>query len=485
MAKDILVNTQSGDWLISESDSQTAYWNVVWGKLFDFDESEYMNIIVPSAYINKIQYKDNQFECLVQADYYPMNDVFMARLVVENVATGKYNLIQNYSTNAPDAMGVVYYPTYTSRPQDINACQLPLVDADGKFKILFKRYNNSNFSRVIIVSAKDADFTIGESDSQSAQLLARCAPGKYYRYPTTGLDLTKYINSVVEHTDMTTQLVKQFSADSKQITEAEFDSSTGDLQIVFSGTEEGDDKNLTAPDKLDVDLFRIADDDFIRAAYKEAQSIADDNSTFVEDLVSTSNFMGIYDIGNSAELDKIAPAITSGVLKNDGTIVESTSSFVATMKLEAGKLYTVNYPADIVKTHTINARPLVVEWLHNTLFALYADEQPVYIDTPFRTRHIYETVRYKETFNNRRCFIPLVDLTVKFYAGTSETYLSANGYGIYPVSDVSGNYNSILGLAENPITGKVTGIITNHSLIDDIKIDVKTNQILIIKQNIE
>ena len=485
MAKDILVNTQSGDWLVSESNPQTAYWNVVWGKLFDFDESEYMNIIVPSAYINKIQYKDNQFECLIQADYNPVNDVFLARLVVENVATGKYNLIQDYSTNAPDAMGVVYYPTYTSRPQDINACQLPLVDVDGKFKILFKRYNNSNFSRAIIVSAKDSDFTIGESDSQSAQLLARCAPGKYYRYPTTGLDLAKYINSVVEHTDMTTQLVKQFSADSKQISEAEFDSNTGDLQIVLSGTEEADDKNLTASDKLDVDLFRIADDDFIRAAYKEAQSIADDNDTFVEDLMSTSSFMGIYDIGNSAELDKTVPTITSGILRNNGTIGDSTSSFVATMKLEAGRLYAINYPTSIVRTHVITARPLAMEWLHNAIFALYADDQPIYIDTPFRTSYAHEMLRYKETFSNRRCFIPLKDLTIKFYAGNSDTYLSANGYGIYPVSDISGNYNSILGLAENPITGKVTGIITNHSLIDDIKIDVKTNQILIIKQNIE
>lgn len=483
MAKDILVNTQSGDWLVSESGTQAAYWNVVWGKLFDSDESEYMNIIVPSAYINKIQYKDNQFECLVQADYYPINDTFQARLVVENVATGKYNLIQDYSTNAPDAMGVVYYPTYTSRPQDINACQLPLVDVDGRFKVLFKRYNNSNFSRAIIVSAKDADFTIGESDSQSAQLLARCAPGKYYRYPTTGLDLTKYINSVVEHTDMTTQLVKQYSADSKQITEAEFDSSTGDLQIVFSGTEEADDKNLTAPDKLDVDLFRIADDDFIRAAYKEAQSVADDNSTFIEDLMSTANFMGIYDIGNTAELDKVVPTITSGLLKNDGSVSESTSAFVASMKLEAGRLYAINYPADIVRTHIISVRPLSTEWYHNALFALYSNDEAVYVDTPFRSGSMYEVSNYRESFNNRRCFIPLTDLTVKFYAGTSETYLSSNGYGIYPISDVSGNYNSILGLAENTITGKLTGIITNHSLIDDIKVDIKTNQILIIKQN--
>ena len=477
MAKDILVNTQSGDLLISENDTQAAFWNVIWGKLFDSDGIEYMNIVVPSAYINQIQYKDNQFECLVQADYYPVNDTFQARLVVENVATGKYDLIQNYSINAPEAMGVVYYPTYTSKPQDIYACQLPSVDMDGRFKVLFKQYGNSVFSRAIIASAKDADFSIGESDSQSAQLLAKCAPGKYYRYPTTGLDLTKYINSVVEHTNMTTQLVKQYSADSKQITSAEFDSSTGDLQIVFSGTDEADDSNLSDPTALDVDLFRVADDDFVRAAYKEAQSVADDNSTYIEDLVSTTDFMGIYDIGNIAQLDEIAPTITPGFLGDDGTIEENTKSYIATMKLEAGKLYAINYNNGTV--------PYTGVLHYSAIFALYSNDKLVYIDVPYRWNSPWDYWYHTQSLNNRRCFIPLMDLTAIFYAGTSDSDLSKNGCGIRPVSDISGNYNSILGLAENAVTGKLTGMITNHSLIEDIKIDIKTDQIFIVKQNVE
>lgn len=478
MAKDILVNTQSGDWIVSEGDTQATYWKVVWGKLFDSDESEYMNIVVPSAYINKIQYTDNQYECLVQADYNPVNTTFQVRLVVENAATSNYSLIQDYTSNAPEAMGVVYYPTYISRPQDINACQLPAVDVDGRFKILFKRYENSVFSRAIIVSAKNANFTIGESDSQSAQLLAKCAPGTYYRYPTTGLDLTKYINSVVEHTDMTTQLVKQYSGDSKQITTAEFDSSTGDLQIVFSGSDEADDQNLADPSTLDVELFRIADDDFIRTAYKEARSVADNNSAFIEDLVSTDNFMGIYDICNTAKLDDITPTITPGALKNDGSVDESiTTSFVATMKVEAGKLYAINYSKKDL--------PLTVNLSHSTLFALYSNDKVVYIDAPFTTLGLYDVYDHMESLNNRRCFIPLKDLTVIFYAGKSASDIQSTGCGIYPVSDVSGNYNSILGLVGSTITGKLTGMVTNNSFIEDIKIDTKTNQLLIIKQNKE
>lgn len=482
MAKDILVNTQSGDLIVSDNLSQTTFWNVVWGKLFDSDEAEYMNIIVPSGYINNTQYTDNQYECAVHADYYPVNETFLVRLVVQNVATGKYNRIQDYSPNAPESMGATYYPTYTSRAEDINACQLPIVDIDGNFKVLFKKYSNSNFSRAIITSAKDVDFTIGNADSQSAQLLARCAPGKYYRYPTTGLDLTKYINSVVEHTDMASQLVKQFSSDSKQISEAEFDSNTGDLQIVFSGTSEADDKNLTAPDKLDIDLFRIADDDFIRAAYKEAQSVTDSNEEFVASFIATTSFMGIYDIGNAAELDKISPEITLGAIDTGGEIISSNINYVASMKLEAGKMYAICYPSSVIKIGVPTTQSPVWVFQHNPLFALYKDDSLVYVDEPFYSHAQLDWINYRNSFANRRCFIPLTDLTAIFYAGTSANYIGANGYGIYPIVDKTGNYNSILGLSTNSVTGKLTGMITNHSTIEDIKIDVKTNQILIIKQ---
>lgn len=482
MAKDILVNTQSGDWLVSETSPQTAYWNVVWGKLFDSDELEYMNIVVPNGCVNKVQYTDGKYECLVSADYCPINDTFLARLVVKNVATGGYDPIQKYAANAPEPSDAVYYPTYTGRPSSINACQLPVVDVDGNFKVLFKKYGNSGFSRAVIYSAKNADFATGESDSQSAQLLVRCAPGKYYRYPTLGLDLTKYINSVVEHTDMTEQLVKQFSLDSKQITEAEFDSGSGDLQIIFSGTEVADDKNLTAPDKLDVELFRVADDDFIKTACKEAQEAAGGSEDFVENLMSATNFVGVYDIARSAELERITPNITLGELASDGSVINTDKSYIAEMQLESGKIYAINYGPDII-SHTPDKGESETAWHHQTIFALYHNNMPIYIDEPFYSNNTWEMQRYVETFSNRRCFIPLIGLTVKFCAGTSADWIASSGCGIRPLTGASGNYDSILGVVCGEATGRLAGIITTSSLIEDIKVDAKTSQILIVKQN--
>lgn len=483
MAKDILVNTQSGDLVVSDGALHADYWPVVWGKVFDSDESEYMNIVVPNEYVNDVRYKDNQFECAVHAEYRPVNDTFLVRLIVENAATGSYNVIHDFSPNAPREMGAVYYPKYTGRPQDLNACQLPAIDINGNFKVLFKRYSNSDFSRAIITSAMSVDFTIGDSDSQSAQLLARCAPGKYYRYPTTGLDLTKYINSVVEHTDMASELVRQFSSDSKQIIDAEFNSENGDLKIRFSGTNEADDKKLSPVDSLDVELFRIADDDFVRAAFKDAQSITDNNEEFIENLATTDSFMGIYDIGSAAEIDKINPSISSGDMKADGTIGKPSAFKVATMSIEAGKMYAVCYPPSIVQADKSSPASPVKAWKHPPLFILYKGETPVYVDEPFYTEKEAEAAEYKSRFGNRRCFIALADLTIKFYAGTISSYTNVSNYGIYPVSDKAGNYNSILGLSENKVTGKINGLVTGHSLIENVKIDIKTNRIIVIKQH--
>ena len=472
MAKDILINTQSGDWIASDNTIQTMFWNVVWGKLFDSDEAEYMNIVVPNGYINKVHYKNREFQCYAIANYYPVNSTFLVRLVVYNVATNEYEPIQKYSIDAPEPMGAVYFPVYTEKSQDVEACQLPLINADGKFVVLFKKYENSNFSRAIISSAENADFNIGDSDSQSAQLLAKCAPGKYYRYPTTGLDLTKYINSVVEHTNLTDSLVKEYASDLKQVIEAEFDNSNGDLKILFSGTNEATDTNLMPTEKLDVELFRLADDDFVRAAYKQAQTIVDDNGDFIDEISSIANFYGLVDVGASASLDTISPQITQG--KNDWGW--SGTWYCAEMVLEAGRIYALNYPSNIIQYNDNNG------FQHGSLFAIYKEKEAIYVDEPFFSSGLFDAILYRNSFNCRRCFIPLEELTIRFYAGGTPNYLEKNGYGIRPVSDIQGNYDSILGLSVNNITGKMTGIVSSHSSIEDAKLDIGTNQILIIKQ---
>lgn len=477
MAKDILVNTQSGDLLVSESTSQTLCWNVLWGKLFDSDEFEYMNIIVPSGYINDVYYKNNQFECQIKAEYYPVNSNFLARFITFDIAANKYVLLQKYNTNTPQPALVAYRATFTGYLQDAIACLLLNIDIDGEFKVLFRQYEDEGVADAIICSAKNIDFSVGNSDAQSAQLLARCASGKFYRYPTTGVDLTKYINSVAEHTDMVSSLMSQFKSDSKDISEAEFDSSTGDLQVVFSGTKEAEDENLTSVDLLDVELFKIADDDYVRSIYKSVHGTFD-SSEYIAGLVGNS-FMGIYDMGCSAELDRsVALNITSGMLDGNGKVVATSDvSYIATASLESGKLYAIDY--DISNIYTKDGK-----WCCNSLFAIYTsnDKDLVYCDEPFETNLHAEYVNFLTTFTNRRCFIPLQDLVIRFYVGKSHSFSDIK-QGVWPIVDKTSNYNSILGVAIDNITGKLSAIVPSQTDIKSVKVDLVTDKILIIKSN--
>ena len=402
-----------------------------------------MNIVVPSGHVNNVGYNsDGLLEGIVGAAYYPVDSEFVVRLVVRNVATGGYDPIGNYTVNAPEPTVAMYYPTYTSKPERVRACQLPLIDKNGKYKVLFKKYGNSNYSLALIASAQD---------------------------------------SVVEHTDLVDGLVSQFAADSKQIAEAEFDSGTGDLQVVFSGTDEADDRNLADPEKLDVELFRIADDDFVRAMYKKAQDIVDSKEEFMESLTATIDFMGLLDVGNRAKLDAISPSISRGNLNADGVVEDSDRYYVAEMELEAGRLYALNYSDDVVSQSFSSLGTIILS--HNPLFVLYKDKKPVYIDEPFYTNNVIEYMTYKASFKNHRCFVPLVDMTVRFYAGKSANWLMRNDYGVRPVSSIKGNYNSILGLMVHPETGQFTGMVSQQSYIDSVWVDMTTNRILTMEQN--
>lgn len=482
MAKDITINAQSGDFIVSEDNTLISYWSVIWGKLFTSDEAEYMNIVVPNDYINEVSLKDGEYVCYVKADYNPTDSEFLARFVVKDVTvTGGYSLIQKYASYAPGEAGVEYYPTYTGSPQNIKACQLPMVDADGLFMIIFRQYPNSNFSRATICTAKSMDFSIGDSDSQSAQLLARCAPGKFYRFPTTGLDLTKYINSVVEHTDMVKSLVSQFSSDSKQISEAEFDSSTGDLQVVFSGTKEAEDTDLTDPQLLDVQLLKATDDDLVGMLSSNSQSESVAPTEFVAGLADGS-FLGIYDMGSEAELEAANPVSTIEMPNPNGG-----TEYLATVNLEANRLYAINYDSSIINFEiksddNMTLRPT---YSHQSLFSIYTkDGTEVYADEPFLSHFENEYRTYAESFKNRRCFIPLQDLTAKFYAGTSQDWLENTGFGIRAIVNDTSNYQSILGLSTHDVTGRLKAIVCAQSSIENVKIDVQTSQILVISKNI-
>lgn len=493
MAKDILVDTNGGDFLFQDRDKEVQYWDVVWGKLFEGDSVLYMNIVVPTRKANNIRYDDDgEFVCNVHAGYYADASYFFVRLVSKSMATGKYVDLHKNDVAVPLPSEAVYYPEFIGAPQSIRASQLLLIDQDGYLKVVFKRFNKGSFVRAIICQGGDVDFKVGAGDSQSAQLLARCAPGKFYRYPTSGVDLTKYINSVVEHTELTDSLVSEFRKDYKNISEASFDNINGDLEIIFSGANDADDKNLSDPNTLDVELLRIADDDYVRSLYKASQGILMNNDGFVEDVARwAGNLLGIWDIGGGCKLDKVDYTPFHGsptqVITKTGEMVSDANRgyMISSVECAAGKMYALNYidnvPIEI--GYTVNSSGIRRSyWKWDPLFLAEKGDKK-YVDDDVYILDVAKYYSYAQS-KNRRCFIPLEDCTVYYYAGyANENDLNLKGCGVRPVADERGNFSTVLAIAVHPTTGKLYGIVSLDSVIEEVKMDLISSKLFVIKQS--
>lgn len=488
MAKDILVNTNTGDFITPEHDAKASYWEVVWGKLFETDTMEYMNIIVPDWYLGHIRYVNDEFVCQVHADYNPSDEAFQARFVVSY--DDDYTNAIELDSNVIHPVTVVYYPNTSGESISIMASQLPMVDINGYFKLLFKRYVKGNFEYAVIYQSEDSDFKTGDSDDQSAQLLARCAPGSYYRFPGLGVDLTKYINSVVDHTQLIQSLVDEFKSDSKTIIEAEFNNANGDLNVVFSGTREANDTNLTDPDLLDVELFQLADDDYVRVMAQAANGIKSDNVGFIQDLISQSELIGIWDIGCECELTKLESTTThaNSVINMAGEIVTDNEAgqYIAESEVETGTLYAFDYKANnagIVTTYSTSDSDSARKSRYYQNSSLLATKtSPAYVHPIVDTQLSDEYYRILNDLQiRRRCFIPLQNVTIVYAIGGNSKEEPTGDVGIRKVSNVAGNYKSLLGLFVHPVTSKLFGIVSVDSEIEDILIDFKTQRLLIIK----
>lgn len=494
MAKDILVDTNSGDFLFQDRDRKTQYWDVVWGRLFDGDAQLYMNVVVPVRKAGSVRYDDGgEYVCNVHAGYYADTSYFSVRLVTRDVATGSYVDLQRYDAAAPSPSEAMYYPEFVGTPQPIRASQLLLVDQDGYLKVVFKRYNKGSFVRAIICQGSDVDFKVGDGDSQSAQLLARCAPGKFYRFPTSGVDLTKYINSVVEHTGLTDSLVSEFGKDYKNVSEAAFDNTDGDLEVVFSGANEADDEGLSDPGTLDVELFRVADDDYVRSLYKAAQGVLMDNEGFVGDIEGwAGNLMGVWDVGGECGLDKTDYVQVVGAPKSRITgagerVGDSGAGYlISSVSCTAGRLYALNYVGNVPVENSYSIidktnGTRVTYWRWDPMFVAETSDDK-YVDEEFYTND-WGVSNRRSTSKNRRCFVPLQDCVVYYYAGSLDNDLNLKGFGVRPVADEDGNYSTILAIAVHPTTGKMYGIVSLDSAIEEVRLDLKSNRLFVIKQS--
>lgn len=131
----------------------------------------------------------------------------------------------------------------------ITPAQLLLINPDGFYVMILQD------GVPYIYSGTDTDFAIIDSAQQSAKLLLKCGPGKNYRYPTTGIDLDQYLNSIVERTDIGEKLMNELQDDGISLESAEFDTTDNGLSIGLANSDnyeevtDVDASQLKNPDK--------------------------------------------------------------------------------------------------------------------------------------------------------------------------------------------------------------------------------------------
>lgn len=500
MAKDILVNTNSGDFIPKSWDKKVEYYDTVWGKLLDTDTDDilYLNIIIPYRKASQVSYDANgEYSCKVHVDYYGEAKSFFVRLVSRSNVIGKYIDLHLSNQKCPNSCECKYRQTFMDMPKPIYASQLQIININGYYQVQFKRYKGGNIERSFIYQADDIDFEIGNGDNQSAQLLARCAPGKYYRYPTSGVDLTKYIGSVVEHSDLKEKLSDEFDRDNKNISEASFDNENGNLEILFTSANEADDKNLDDVNKLDIELLRVADDDYIRSLYKAAQGLLTDNEGFRSDILDWSGMIvGMWDVGGECQLDKLPYSfpMTYNRIRFSGLEKDLNMGYEVGVwsDIKPGVLYAVDYVGVMPEMHLDSGNHENIKYnyfYHDPLFMVQTSDGRKYVDEDYRiiARSGVDNIDCKNYYNNpnRKLFMALEPCTAYCYIGTntSDGNTSESGGGLKIVSDKRGNYASVLALAVHPKTGKMYGIITYDSDIEEVIIEKDTNRLLVIKQS--
>lgn len=232
MVKDILLDVNECDILLADtSSSNEPCFDVEWS-------GSVCKILVPSAYSSLVKYTDGEFVCKCIIPYKPLNSVFTIVVYVGGTLST--------TISGGEAKSYLFGALTATT---MKACQLPVINHDFVYRVQFV----SGKSCAFVYSGESMDLAIGPSDNQSAQLLSLCAPGKNYRYPTLGVDITRYVNTVVGHTDIQKRLREQFLADNKNLYDAAFDSDTGEVSTTFSPeSESADDDWLTPVSELDL-----------------------------------------------------------------------------------------------------------------------------------------------------------------------------------------------------------------------------------------
>lgn len=337
MVRDLIIDMKERDLLTEDKSSASVpIFDSLWGNIFDEDKELDIlicNIIIPEAYWSMVGYEDGEMTCRFKSAYIPNTSNFRIRLV--GLRDGKYYVFSRIRGDF--GLPVNSYVLSKNIAAPIPACMLPFIDIDGEFTVKMVQNSKSEvLDKAYIYSSKSTDISINYSDDQASQLLTLCAPGKSYRYPTTGVGITKYLNCVVAHSDLQKVLEAQFNGDKKPVQDAEFDNETCKLDVLFSPEKEESDTGLDDIDDLNLSFFSLFTDEYVRRNVVLNELSDTDFMELLNGYPYVLNILLFTDYTTS--VSRIANNVEAGQFNGVGEIIPSNQYYIVSATLEANTI---------------------------------------------------------------------------------------------------------------------------------------------------
>ena len=325
------------------------------------------------------------------------------------------------------------------------------------FLLHLTSFNDSNFNVAMIYSAYQTDIEVDEADNQSAQLLSLCGPGKYYRFPANGVDITKYINSVVANTDLGQKLQSEFESDSKVISDATFDSGTGDLNLAFDGdnTERGG--KFTPIEDLELEVFQIADDKYIESVVTQLTEDIDPEKVVLS-FGELSEVYGVYTFDGAKKTRLSDSVVQSLIFDADGNTQSRGDYMIVKAAVRANSFIQFNLPDNYDS-------PII--------FTLANGSRVIYRDYPYAKDGRWFNDEYKMSA------IVLKDCVISY--AISRAAFSLHGHGVFVAEQDIQSVKDFLVVTLNKVTSKLTGYVSTNTNIKEIRLNQQTGQIWVMK----
>ena len=218
MRKDIEIHINTGDLVLSprnEFEIHSFAWIDNPSGLMRYIYGE---VTVPAA-ISEAHIKSGGV--YINIPYTPIYKEFYIR-IKRQYSEGVYAYMRN-PVNGSEWF-LVQAAKYGKQYENVYASELMTISESS----FFVRFNKDIAE---IYSSAESDVKIIAANRQNANLLLKCIPTNYYRYPLTGVGLSLWVKSNMNQSALADVLQREFEGDGVKVNNASFDFETNNLYL--------------------------------------------------------------------------------------------------------------------------------------------------------------------------------------------------------------------------------------------------------------